>query len=321
MSFNQSNEIQPNQYISKKLIDQLVPSLIYYPHAKKEAVPEGSLTKTISFRQWANLPLATTPLTEGVNPTQSNPTQSSVSATLSQYGAYSTVTDVAQLFYDRNLLSDIANNFAIQAATTIDTIVYNVVASGTNIIYGDGSVSTKGTITSTMTLTTGNITRMIRFLERNNVNKFSSDNPLVSKMYMLVIHPDQAADVRQDPGFQNAALYSSPNPTQPNRSDLFNGELGCWEGARIITTTINSPTANGAGNINVYPAIMFGDNYYAVPEISSVQTYIKEPTSSDTSNPLNLYSTVGWKILFTALILDNIRGIINFTAAKWSGTV
>ena len=33
--------------------------------------------------------------------------------------------------------------------------------------------------------------------------------------------------------------------------------------------------------------------------------YVKNPTDSDTSNPLNLYSTIGWRATFAAKVLNS----------------
>jgi hypothetical protein len=44
---------------------------------------------------------------------------------------------------------------------------------------------------------------------------------------------------------------------------------------------------------------VFGKNAYGIVDIggsSNVEILVKAPSASDTSNPLNMYSTVGWKV-------------------------
>ncbi len=307
--------------VMKELIDILKQKLLWYKTAKVHPVPKGSNSKTVVFRGFNRLSLALTPLNEGITPAGQSLTMNSVTAVLSQYGDFTTITDIAEFLYDRSMIKDASEVLGVQSSETIDTVIMNVVAAGTNVIYGDGTVTTRATILLNMKLTSALITRDIRFLERNNVEKFGP-MPMIGSAYALVGHPDVMYDLRNDSAFVAAINYSSPTPSNPDRGDLFTGELGYWMGARIVSTTL-SPVyaAAGASSQNIYGVLCFGKGFYAVSEFTGgLRTYIHTGGVQDTSDPLEQRSTVGWKWEGVAAILDNNRGVRNEVSATYSGT-
>jgi N4-gp56 family major capsid protein len=173
-----------------------------------------------------------------------------------------------------------------------------------------------------MVLTTELVRRAVRFLERNNVKKFTSSVGLINNAYALVAHPDTLFDLRADTAFVNAVNYSSPDPSNPSRGDLFTGEIGYWMGARIVSSTM-SPVWAGAGDTgaDVYGVLVFGEGAYAVSELESgLETFIHTGGVQDTGNALEQYSTVGWKWTGAAAILDNNRLVRLEVGTTLSGT-
>jgi N4-gp56 family major capsid protein len=307
--------------ISKKLIDILKQNLILYKTAVIQKVPAGSNSKTMIFRGFNKLSLATTALSEGVVPVGQNLTINQVTVTLAQYGDLTRISDVAEFLWDRSLIKDASDVFGIQASETIETVVLNAVAAGTTAIFGDGTVFTRGTVTAAMKMTTTIITRAVRFLESNNVKKFAP-MPIIGNAFAGLFHANVVADIRLDTNFIQAVNYSSPNPSNSNRGDLFTGELGQWMGVRIISSTI-APYygAVGAASANVYGSLIYGDGAYAVSEFEGgLSTFIKTGGVQDTSNPLNQFSTVGWKWFGAAVILDNNRIVRAETSATYNGS-
>jgi N4-gp56 family major capsid protein len=307
--------------VAKELIDILKQNLIFYKTAKVQKITAGANSKTMIFRGFNKLSLATTALSEGIVPVGQNLTMNQTTVTLAQYGDLTRVTDIAEFLYDRSLIKDAADVLGIQATETIDTLVVNTVGAGTNVVYGDGTVSTRGTVTASMKITTLLLTRAVRWLETNNVKKFAP-MPIIGNAYAAVMHPNVVADMRLDVNFVQAVNYSSPNPSNSNRGDLFTGELGMWMGARVISTTIApSYGAVGAASAYVYGSLVFGDGAYAVSEFEGgLSTFIHTGGVQDTSNPLEQFSTVGWKWMGAAVILDNNRLVRLETSATFNST-
>lgn len=308
--------------VAKELIDILRQNLFLYKTAKIQPVAPGSNSRTVVFRGFNKLALATA-MSEGVVPSGQNLSLNTVTVTLSQFGDFTRVTDVAEFLYDRNLLQDASEVLGVQATETIENAILNVIAAGTNVIFGDGSVSTRGTVTGTMVMTTNLIRRHVRFLERNNVKKFPA-MPVIGRAFVTLMHPDCANDIRNDANFINAVNYSSPSPTgevNNMRGDLFSGELGFWLGTRVISSTI-APVYAGAGaaGVDVYGVLTYGDGAYGVSELEGgIQTYIHTGGNQDTFNPLEQFATVGWKWMGAAAILDNGRIVRSEVSASQRG--
>ena len=91
--------------------------------------------KTIEFRKYDALPKATTPLTEGVTPEGQALTVTTVTAEVHQYGGWVPLTDMVQMTTIDNNVVQATSVLASQSGRTMDTIVRDILAGGTNVIY------------------------------------------------------------------------------------------------------------------------------------------------------------------------------------------
>jgi N4-gp56 family major capsid protein len=305
--------------VAKELIEILQQNLIFYKTATKQKVSKGANSKSVIFRGFNKASVATTPLVDGVTPSSFALSMNNYTATIAQYGSFTTVTDLAEFLYDRSLIKDAAGVLGIQSQETIDTLVVNTIAAGTNVIYGDGTATSRATVANTMVLTPTLVTRATRFLERNNVKKFTNV-PQIGGGYALVTHPDTIYDWRGAANWVNAVNYSSPTPNNPDRGDLFTGETGYWMGCRIIESTI-APVWAGAGlsSANVYGVLIYGEGAYAVTELESgLETFIFP--AGNNIDALAQYSTVAWKWAGATIILDQNRLVRLEVGATLSGS-
>ena len=97
------------------------------------------------------VPLTTT--SEGVDPTPSSFTIEVVQVTLEQWTDALQITDVAKLTTAHPVMSIAQQLLADNAQRVIDREVQLVWLAGTNILYGDGTVTTRATITNDMKAT------------------------------------------------------------------------------------------------------------------------------------------------------------------------
>ena len=116
------------------LIDEASANLVHDQFGQKRPIPAHG-GKTIEFRKFAPLAKAMTPLTEGVTPDGKSLTVSTVTATVSQYGDYITQSDVLELTALDNTILEATKLLGRQAGITLDTVVRNVLQSGTNVTY------------------------------------------------------------------------------------------------------------------------------------------------------------------------------------------
>ena len=99
-----ANEVQTTEALSAEmktfydmtLLDEAGANLIHDQFGQKRPIPANG-GKVISFRKFAPLAKAITPLTEGVTPDGKQLSVSTVTGTVSQYGDYITQSDMLEL--------------------------------------------------------------------------------------------------------------------------------------------------------------------------------------------------------------------------------
>jgi N4-gp56 family major capsid protein len=181
-----------------------------------------------------------------------------------------------------------------QAGVTLDTVVRNVLHSGTNVTYcpkvaADGSetaVTARGSLDDTCQLTVKVIQQVVAKLRAQNA-------PTIGGKYVAIIHPYVAYDLMRDPEWIDAHKYAKPE-------NLYEGEIGEVAGVRFVQTSEARIYENG-----VFGTLIMGDGAYGVTEITGggLQTVVKQKGSAGTADPLDQRSSVGWKAIKTAEIL------------------
>lgn len=274
------------------LIDEASANLVHDQFGQKRPIPKNG-GKTIEFRKFAPLAKATTPLTEGVTPDGKSLSVSTITATVSQYGDYITQSDVLELTALDNTILEATKLLGRQAGVTLDTVVRNVMQSGTNVTYCpkvSGGVETAVTsrtgLDDTCQLTVKVLQQVVAKLRGQNA-------PTINGKYVAIIHPYVAYDLMRDPEWIDAHKYT-------DSTALFEGEIGEIAGIRFVQTTEAKIYDGG-----VFGTLVLGDGAYGVTEITGggLQTIVKQKGSGGTADPLDQRSSVGWKAIKTAELL------------------
>lgn len=292
------------------LIDEASANLVHDQFGQKRPIPANG-GKTIEFRKFAPLAKATTPLTEGVTPDGKSLVVSTVTAEVSQYGDYITQSDVLELTSIDNTILEATKLLGRQAGLTLDTVVRNVMQSGTNVTYcpkvADGvetPVTSRAGLDNTSQLTVKVIQQVVAKLRAQNA-------PTINGKYVAIIHPYVAYDLMRDPEWVDAHKYT-------NVTNLYEGEIGEIAGVRFVQTSEAKIYTGG-----VFGTLIFGDGAYGVTEISGggLQTIVKQKGSAGTADPLDQRSSVGWKAIKTAeLLIPNYLVRVESKSATFSAT-
>ena len=293
------------------LIDEAQANLVHGQFAQKRPIPQGS-GKTIEFRKFAALPKATQPLTEGVTPDGKSLTVTAITAEVNQYGDYITMSDVLELTTIDNVILEATKLLGRQAGLTLDTVVRNVMHSGTNVTYcpkvaDDGTetaVTSRSGLDDTCQLTVKVVQQVVAKLRAQNT-------PTISGKYVSIIHPYVAYDLMRDPEWIDAHKYAKPE-------NLYEGEIGEIAGVRFVQTTEAKIYSGG-----VFGTLFLGDGAYGDTEITGggLQTIVKQKGSAGSADPLDQRSSVGWKAIKTAeLLVENYLVRVESKSATFSGT-
>lgn len=230
---------QQKTFYQRVLLERLLPKLVFMKYGQPKPVPKNE-GATVNFRRFNSFTPTTTPLTEGVTPTGETITYGTVAATIQGYGKYVIITDQLDMMgYDDNI-TEAAEALGENAGESLDMVVRNVVAAGTNVFYAGTAVSRVG-VTASDILTGAMMRRVRQVMARNNVKPVKG-----AGAYLAFVHPDCAYDIMGDSAWTNANQYAGSQR-------LFDGELGKLYGVRYIETTMAPIFAGeGAAGIDVY---------------------------------------------------------------------
>jgi N4-gp56 family major capsid protein len=272
------------------LIDEAAPALVHDQFGQKRPIPKNG-GKTIEFRKFNTLPKAMTPLTEGVTPAGKNLEVQTITATVSQYGDYITMSDMLELTAIDNVIVEALKLLGRQGGATMDTVVRNILQAGTNVTYcpkvaPDGTetaVNSRGDLDNTCVLTVKVIQQVVAKLRAQNA-------PTISGKYVAIIHPYAAYDLMRDPEWIDAHKYATPE-------NLYEGEIGEIGGVRFVQTTEAKIYSGG-----VFGTLVFGEGAYGTTEIAGggMETIVKQKGSAGTADPLDQRSSVGYTLAIVA---------------------
>lgn len=303
-------------FYEKRLIDQAEPALVHDQFGDPYPIPANG-GKTIEFRKYDSLPKATTPLTEGVTPDGQTMNVSTVTAEVKQYGGWVPITDTLQLTAIDNNIVQATKIIASQAGRTLDTIVRDVLAGGTNVIYapkiGEGGaetpVTSRATLDATCQLTSDLIARAATQLKAMNADPIGTS-------FVGIIHPYVAYELRRDPDWIDVHKYAQPD-------EIYNGEIGTLHGVRFVETSeakIWKGTGCPAG-LAVFSTLILGAHAYGSTEIEGggLEHIVKQLGYGD--DPLNQRASVGWKAHKTAeRLVEQYMVRIESCSARYSAT-
>ena len=303
-------------FYEKRLIDQAEPALVHDQFGDPYPIPANG-GKNIEFRKYDSLPKANTPLTEGVTPDGQTMNVSTVTAEVRQYGGWVPITDTLQLTSIDNNIVQATKIIASQAGRTLDTIVRDVLAGGTNVIYapkiGEGGVETavtsRATLDATCQLTSDLIARAATQLKAMNADPIGTS-------FVGIIHPYVAYELRRDPDWIDVHKYAQPD-------EIYNGEIGTLHGVRFVETSeakIWKGTGCPAG-LAVFSTLILGAHAYGSTEIEGggLEHIVKQLGYGD--DPLNQRASVGWKAHKTAeRLVEQYMVRIESCSARYSAT-
>ena len=309
-------------FYDMRLIDEASPMLVHEQFGQKRPIPQGG-GKTVNFRRFSPLAKATTALTEGVTPSGSNLSVSSISAIVAQYGDYVVQSDVLELTAVDNTILETTKLLGRQAGLTMDTIVRNALLLGTNKSYAPKYVAdTNGNLVETEVTKTADLDTSAKLtvdVVQRVVAKLRAQNaPTIGGDYVCIIHPYVAYDLMRDPEWIDAHKYATPE-------NLYTGEIGKMAGVRFVQSTEAKIDKGGSDNpsgLAVFHCLFIGDGAYGVTEVTGggLQTIVKQKGSSGTADPLDQRSSVGWKGLKAAKILVDNYLVDLMCCSKFSAT-
>lgn len=334
---NTYGDLTPRQanFAVAEFLKRALPLLTIEKFGKQTPLPKNE-TKTIKMRRYFvengtggysgaagsyNLPISTTALTEGETKAGIKMAYKDYSVDIAQYGEWTGFTD---FFMDTHpdvpaVIREFSDALGEQAALTKETLTYNVLKAGSNVLYANGTQRTD--VNTPITLAV--VRRAVRTLKNQNIQKVSTvlasttafNTQPAEAAYICLVHPNVENDVRNIDGFISVANYA------PGKA--YEGELGRVEDVRFVSSTVFTAFANAGGDkgamlsttgvkADVYPLIFLGKDAFSIVPLranmatgsvpASVAVVYPKVTETD---PHGQRGILSWKMYHAAIITQD----------------
>ena len=297
------------QFYSRMLLDRTIPIFVHANPAwgDQTGIPRQG-GRSVEFRRYTRPSAATTVLTEGTPPSETNLTVENVQVTVDQYGAFNRYSEVLDLQNFDPYLAQTSEVFAEQMADTVDQVVRDIITAGTTIQYANVATTRGGAsgVGSGMVINYAEIREAVRTLRNSNVKPFMIDG---RELYIGIVNPYTEEDFFADADINAAMLHAAP---RAGDNPLFVGRIADFHGVRWVNTTnAKVQSSLGLSNMNVQQTLIFGQGFYALVDYQAMRPgiIVHPPGSSGISDPLNQAGTIGWKTAIASAILDQNRGV------------
>ena len=295
-------------YYDKKFLKRAKEMQTYDVGAQVRSIPSND-GNTVYFTRFSPLAKATTALTEATNPSFVDMSTTTVSATVAEYGSAVKVGTLFELTSIDTRLAEHIDVIAQNAGETVDELILAALDdNGTTQNVNSAALTA---IATSDIIDGSEIRKAVRTLKLNKAPKFADGS------YKAIIPVSVVHDLRGDSEWLDAHRYVG------NADAIRNGEIGMLHGVKFYETNNEQVDADaGAGNVDVYSTFVFGSDAYGIVDIAGTSTpkvYVKTPSGSSTDNPIDMYSTIGWKVHFAAKVL-NSDWIVQIKSASSVGT-
>jgi N4-gp56 family major capsid protein len=277
-------------YFSKRLLDINEKDAVLQTAAYKENIPSNS-SKTISFTQYSRLAVPGSVLTEGTTPSNTTVSNAAVTAVVDQWGAFVTLTDIAELTVKHPVVGEIEMLLGEQANETIETQINTVLVAGTTVQYAGTGNAARADLAAGDVMTTTELQKALKTLRVNGAR------PVMNGNFVLFVDPSVEQDLLADSTFKATAQFGSVAKT--GESYAKGAVLGTWFGIEVRRSNV-IPTI--ASTTTVHTSYLVGRNAYAMTTLQNLETYVEAPGGN--ADPLHQRRTIGWKVAFKSVILN-----------------
>lgn len=323
-----------SSFVSKAFLVRYLPAVFLQNYVEKETIPANS-SRTWKKQRLENI----TPISgydqpnqkavvEGVVPTETVPTLTTITTTLSQYGNVMRVSDVVDLVHETSVFSEYIKLNGENMKNTIERVYYAGIVNGTqSLLASDSAGTTTGSRTSVAgTINAPLLDKAIKTLQLNNV-PFMFESAIgastgfntsgILPAYMAIVESNVLTDLAKIPGFIPVNQYPS-GKAEAN-------EVGSYRHIRFFLSNLAPVVAGGGasasgtvatgGNNDVFQVLVFGKPAITVVDIaSSMVTKVINPGTADSANPIGQWGSVAWKAMCNSVI-TNDNGIIRLEVA------
>jgi N4-gp56 family major capsid protein len=259
-------------------------------------------------------------LQEGVTPAARTINYQDVQVTLQQYGVLMKISSKAESMYEDDIPADMTKLVGEHMATIEELIAYGVVRGGTNVIYANGT--SRPAVNTAVSL--NKLRQAARQMENAHASRVTEKlsagvnfgTSAIHPAYLVFIHTDLEADVRNLAGFTPVVEYGQQKPVHER-------EIGAVEQFRFITSPYFKPYLAAGGTVvagtflsnggtvgtdaDVYPIMVVAQEAWgqvALKGMSTIQPIYLPAKQITHANPMGQFGYVGANFYKNAVRLN-----------------
>lgn len=244
-AFDTAHTLSPQikDFYDTELLENSRVDTFYAQFARRVNLPAGH-GGSVEFRKWNTFERASQ-LQEGVIPSGQKFGASKLTASVNQFGTYTSVSDKLEYKSYDDVIGGATEEMGASLAETQEALIRDGLFTGTNVLYASKVANATGAVDSVPTSQSDLVDdatyscRLTPEVVNKAATKLKKDKaPKINGKYYAVIHPSVAEDLRNSEGWLEAHKYAQPG-------EIFNGEIGELHGIRFIEDTF-APVLNGA---------------------------------------------------------------------------
>lgn len=255
-------------------------------------------------------------LGEGATPNANSVSFQDVTVQLQQYGLLFKYSSKVESLYEDDIPGEMVKLTGETMAEVMELVRYGVLRAGSTVIYANGS--SRSAVNTAISLNA--IRKAARTLEANRAKRVTSrlapsvnfNTKAVQPAFIVFVHTDAVADIRNLTGFTRVEDYGSFQP-------IHDMEIGACEDFRFIksplltsfqaagSATLNGMLSLGGSNVDVYPFIIIGEDAWgqvALKGMSAIKPTVLKASTINHANPLGQFGYVGASTWFAAVRLN-----------------
>lgn len=293
----------PSEYYHKKALMTMQPRLQLYKLGIKAPLPKnaGKLAKWLIYTKQDS---KTTALSEGVTPSSGSFTTANITATIAQYGDYTQVSDLLEDTAIDPVVARLSELYGEAAGETVEDLIISHLDANLTVRRANGKLTSDNNIISS------DVIILKDFLKATIALKVAYVGAHEMGKYMCSLHPSNEYDLLSE---TNVGGWLDVNSyVGLDKGNIMRAEVGSVYGMRFFTSD-KMTSADNSGSVNVKKNYVIGKECFGVVELGGKNFEIikKDRKSGGVANPLELFSTVGWKM--PGFVVKNFaaaRGIV-----------
>jgi len=316
-------------FYDKRYLERLVPQIAMEELCLQKPLPANSgTTMYFPMMSASSTTVSAYKSTAGTVVTPEAAHDFRVSAVIEKYRNAKSIWDLAKITGLSTYIDEVVDEQADQAAQIIDKKILEEAYGTSAMPWGGGfscfaydttagvnilatsQMSAIGTFFGmagrTFKATTATIRAAAGKLRGLNVRPFDDG------FYRMAVHTDTEMALLADTTWATSPNYLTPEEIQK-------GIFKAYAGVKFVRdnniyTSACGTSAAAYTQATAYCSVLVGKGALGMSKLDGgVKTYLKEPGTQDTSNPVDEFVTFGWKIMFVPKRLNVNKGLIVLT--------